>query len=150
MSDFCTTERNKLHRWGRFQLPNVYKKVGWSIVASAFALMIAKGFFDEPTWVKPVLRNLMILGFLMVSISKEKIEDELKIFLPEAKIARMDFDTVRTKNAHAKIINDFEEKRLDILVGTQMVTKGLDFDNVGVVGVLSADHLLQDTFTVKE
>jgi len=50
---------------------------------------------------------------------------------------------VRTKNAHAKIINDFEEKRLDILVGTQMVTKGLDFDNVGVVGVLSADHLLQ-------
>jgi len=55
----------------------------------------------------------------------------------------MDFDTVRTKNAHAKIINDFEERRIDILVGTQMVTKGLDFDNVGIVGVLSADHLLQ-------
>ncbi len=73
----------------------------------------------------------------------EKIEDELKIFFPDARIGRMDFDTVRTKNAHAKIINDFEEKRLDILVGTQMVTKGLDFDNVGVVGVLSADHLLQ-------
>ena len=73
----------------------------------------------------------------------EKIEDDLKIYLPEARIGRMDFDTVRSKNAHAKIINDFEEKRLDILVGTQMVTKGLDFDNVGVVGVLSADHLLQ-------
>lgn len=73
----------------------------------------------------------------------EKIEDELKIYLPNAKIGRMDFDTVRTKNAHAKIINDFEERRLDILVGTQMVTKGLDFENVGIVGVLSADQLLQ-------
>ena len=73
----------------------------------------------------------------------EKIEDELKIFFPTAKIGRMDFDTVKGKNAHARIINDFEERRIDILVGTQMVTKGLDFDNVGIVGVLSADHLLQ-------
>jgi primosomal protein N' (replication factor Y) len=73
----------------------------------------------------------------------EKIEDELKIYLPNAKIGRMDYDTVRSKNAAAKIINDFEEKRLDILVGTQMVTKGLDFENVGIVGVLSADQLLQ-------
>lgn len=79
----------------------------------------------------------------MTGFGTQKIEDEIKIYLPDAKIGRMDFDTVRTKNAHAKIINDFEEKRLDILVGTQMVTKGLDFDNVGVVGVLSADHLLQ-------
>lgn len=73
----------------------------------------------------------------------EKIEDELKIYLPKAKIGRMDLDTVRSKNAHSKIINDFEERRLDILVGTQMVTKGLDFENVGIVGVLSADQLLQ-------
>lgn len=72
----------------------------------------------------------------------EKIEDELKIYLPTAKIGRMDLDTVRTKNAHAQIINDFEERRLDILVGTQMVTKGLDFENVGIVGILSADQLL--------
>ncbi len=79
----------------------------------------------------------------MTGFGTQKIEDEIKIYLPDAKIGRMDFDTVRTKNAHAKIINDFEEKRLDILVGTQMITKGLDFDNVGVVGVLSADHLLQ-------
>jgi len=79
----------------------------------------------------------------MKGFGTEKIEDELKIYLPDAKIGRMDFDTVRTKNAHAKIINDFEEKRLDILVGTQMVTKGLDFENVGIVGVLSADQLLQ-------
>ncbi len=83
-------------------------------------------------------KQLTIKGF-----GTEKIEDELQIFLPDAKISRMDFDTVRAKNAHAKIINDFEEKRIDILVGTQMVTKGLDFDNVGIVGVLSADHLFQ-------
>ncbi len=83
------------------------------------------------------VHKLTIKGF-----GTEKIEDELKIYLPEAKIARMDFDTVRTKNAHSKLISDFEEKRVDILVGTQMVTKGLDFDNVGIVGVLSADHLL--------
>ena len=73
----------------------------------------------------------------------EKIEDEIKIYFPDAKVARMDFDTVKGKNSHAQIINDFEEKRIDILVGTQMVTKGLDFDNVGIVGVLSADQLLQ-------
>ncbi|MEM6321023.1 MAG: primosomal protein N', partial [Bacteroidota bacterium] len=79
----------------------------------------------------------------MTGFGTQKIEDEIKIYLPDARIGRMDFDTVKSKNAHARIINDFEEKRLDILVGTQMVTKGLDFDNVGVVGVLSADHLLQ-------
>ncbi len=73
----------------------------------------------------------------------EKIEDEIKIYLPDANIGRLDYDAVRTKDAHSKIINDFEEKRIDILVGTQMVTKGLDFENVGVVGVLSADQLLQ-------
>lgn len=82
--------------------------------------------------------NLMLQGF-----GTEKIEDEIKIYLPDAKIGRMDFDTVRSKHAHAQIINDFEEKRIDILVGTQMVTKGLDFENVGIVGVLSADQLLQ-------
>lgn len=81
--------------------------------------------------------NLTIKGF-----GTEKIEDELQIYIPEAKIARMDFDTVRSKHAHAQIINDFEEKRIDILVGTQMVTKGLDFDNVGIVGILSADQLM--------
>lgn len=83
-------------------------------------------------------KQLTLQGF-----GTEKIEDELKIYLPEAKIGRMDLDTVRSKNAHAKLINDFEEKRLNILVGTQMVTKGLDFENVGVVGVLSSDQLLQ-------
>ncbi|MCB0586690.1 MAG: primosomal protein N', partial [Phaeodactylibacter sp.] len=83
-------------------------------------------------------RQLILKGF-----GTEKIEDELKIYLPDAKIGRMDLETVRGKNAHAKLINDFEEGRLDILVGTQMVTKGLDFEKVGIVGVLSADQLLQ-------
>ena len=82
--------------------------------------------------------ELKLLGF-----GTQKVEDELKIYLPDANIARMDYDTVRGKEALAKIINDFEERRIDILVGTQMVTKGLDFENVGIVGVLSADSLLQ-------
>lgn len=83
-------------------------------------------------------KQLTIKGF-----GTEKIEDELAIFLPEANIKRLDFDTVRAKNAHAKIIHEFEEGRIDVLIGTQMVTKGLDFDNVGLVGILSADHLFQ-------
>lgn len=77
MRDNCEWERNKLQRWGKFQLPNAYKKIGWGIIIGTFLLMIAKKFVEEPTWVKPVLRNIMLLGFLMVSISKEKIEDEL-------------------------------------------------------------------------
>jgi len=83
-------------------------------------------------------RKLTLKGF-----GTEKIEDELKIYLPDAQIARMDLDTVRGKYAHARLINEFEEGRIDILVGTQMVTKGLDFEKVGIVGVLSADQLLQ-------
>ncbi len=77
MRDFCDTENNRLLRWGKFQLPNRFIKIGWSIIIGTFLLMIAKKFVDEPTWVKPILRNVMILGFLIVSISKEKIEDEL-------------------------------------------------------------------------
>jgi primosomal protein N' (replication factor Y) len=72
----------------------------------------------------------------------EKIEDELGIFFPQAKIARMDLDTTRAKFAHRQIISDFEERNIDILVGTQMVTKGLDFDNVALVGILNADSML--------
>ncbi|PHI20821.1 primosomal protein N' [Lewinellaceae bacterium SD302] len=73
----------------------------------------------------------------------EKIEDELKIFIPDLRIARMDLDTVRGKNALAKLIGDYEAGELDLLVGTQMVTKGLDFERVGLVGIISADQLLQ-------
>ncbi|MEM9990243.1 MAG: primosomal protein N', partial [Bacteroidota bacterium] len=84
-----------------------------------------------------------VVGLTLKGFGTEKIEDELKIYLPHARIARMDFDTVRSKNRLAQLIHDFEERRLDILVGTQMVTKGLDFDNVSIVGILNADQLLQ-------
>ncbi len=73
----------------------------------------------------------------------EKIEDEIKILFPEARIARMDMDTVRTKHGHNKMITEIQDGNIDILVGTQMVTKGLDFDKVSMVGVLSADQILQ-------
>lgn len=82
-------------------------------------------------------RKLKMLGF-----GTEKIEDELSMLLPDAKLKRMDLDTTRAKNAYANIINEFEQGEIDILIGTQMVTKGLDFDNVGLVGILSADQML--------
>lgn len=72
----------------------------------------------------------------------EQIEEDLAKHFPEASVARMDMDTTRGKHAYQRIISDFEEQRIDILVGTQMVTKGLDFDHVGLVGILSADQLL--------
>lgn len=78
----------------------------------------------------------------MKGFGTEKIEEELSIFYPKAKIARMDLDTTRSKFAHQHIIQDFEEGNIDILVGTQMVTKGLDFDNVSMVGILNADSML--------
>lgn len=81
--------------------------------------------------------SLIIKGF-----GTEKIEDEIKIYLPEVKVARMDWDTVKGKHGHEKIIASFASGEVDILVGTQMVTKGLDFDNVGLVGVLNADQML--------
>ncbi len=81
-------------------------------------------------------------GIKMKGFGTEKIEDDLSIILPKANIMRMDLDTTRSKNAYQKIISDFEEHRIDILVGTQMVTKGLDFDNVSIVGILNADNLI--------
>ena len=78
----------------------------------------------------------------MRGFGTEKVEDELEIFFPDARIKRMDLDTTRSKHAYQSIINDFEERRINILVGTQMVTKGLDFDNVSVVGILNADNMI--------
>ncbi len=72
----------------------------------------------------------------------EQIQESLNALLPDATISRMDYDTTRKKYAHQEIIRDFEQGRIDILVGTQMVTKGLDFDNVTVVGILNADNML--------
>ena len=72
----------------------------------------------------------------------EKIEDQFAQLFPEAKIARMDLDTTRTKNAYERIIHDFSQGKTNVLIGTQMVTKGLDFDKVSVVGILNADAML--------
>jgi primosomal protein N' (replication factor Y) len=72
----------------------------------------------------------------------EKIEDELRGFFPQARIARMDLDTTRSKSAYEKLIYKFENHEFDILVGTQMVSKGLDFDHVSLVGILNADAML--------
>jgi len=81
-------------------------------------------------------------NFVQRNFGTEKIEELLLEQFPNAKIARMDIDTVRGKNAHDVLIQQFEQQRIDILVGTQMVVKGLDFDNVDLVGILDADGLL--------
>lgn len=81
--------------------------------------------------------NVQIQGF-----GTEKVEEELQRFLPNAHIARLDLDAARTKHGFEQIINDFEAQKTNVLVGTQMITKGLDFDNVSLVGILSADQLL--------
>ncbi len=78
----------------------------------------------------------------MKGFGTEKIEEELPLIFPDATVARMDLDTTRSRNAYRKIIDDFEMRRIDILVGTQMISKGLDFNNVGVVGILNADNML--------
>lgn len=72
----------------------------------------------------------------------EKVEDDIKLIFPEASVARMDLDTTRTRSAYERIIADFERGKTNILIGTQMVSKGLDFDNVSIVGILNADTML--------
>ena len=75
-------------------------------------------------------------------LGTEKVEDEIKALLPDARVARMDLDTTRTRTAYERVIDDFSAGRTDILIGTQMVSKGLDFERVSVVGILNADTLL--------
>ena len=72
----------------------------------------------------------------------EKIEDQIRDVFPEVEVARMDLDTTRTRNAYERLIGDFAAGRTHVLVGTQMISKGLDFDHVGVVGILDADSML--------
>ncbi|RZL66856.1 MAG: primosomal protein N', partial [Pedobacter sp.] len=72
----------------------------------------------------------------------ERIEEELKLLYPDITIARLDMDSTRTKNGLQQILTDFQEKKTDILIGTQMVAKGLDFDNLNLIGVINADTLL--------
>ncbi|MCT4613870.1 MAG: primosomal protein N' [Marinifilaceae bacterium] len=75
-------------------------------------------------------------------VGTEKIEEELSRLIPEARIARLDLDTGSNKNAYRRIIAEFEDNKIDILIGTQMISKGLDFENVKLVGVLNADTML--------
>lgn len=81
--------------------------------------------------------RLKMLGF-----GTEKVEDDLKLIFPDKVIKRLDLDTTRSKNAYSTILTEFANHRIDILIGTQMVSKGLDFDNVNLVGILDADMLL--------
>lgn len=78
----------------------------------------------------------------MMGLGTEKIEEELQSYFPNARIARMDLDTTRKKNTLQELINEFENGEIDILVGTQMVTKGLDFEKVSLVGIIQADTLI--------
>ena len=84
--------------------------------------------------------RLKMLGF-----GTEKLEDDLALLLPDVRIARMDFDTTLNKNGYLKIIQAFENRTIDILIGTQMIAKGLDFNDVGLVGILDADMMLNKT-----
>ena len=85
------------------------------------------------------------------SFGTEKVEDDIQALFPNARVQRFDGDTLRNKNKYQEIIKQFEKGQLDILVGTQMVVKGLDFDRVSLVGVLSADGLLSSPdFRVNE
>ncbi|MCQ2320831.1 MAG: primosomal protein N' [Bacteroidales bacterium] len=81
--------------------------------------------------------NIKMHGF-----GTEKIEEDLQLVMPEAKVARLDLDTTRSRNDYQSILEHFQDKETNILVGTQMVTKGLDFDSVKVVGILNADNML--------
>lgn len=80
--------------------------------------------------------------FKMQGFGTEKVEEEISSLFPEAKTDRLDFDTARTRTAYERIISDFERGKTQILIGTQMLSKGLDFGNVSVVGILSADSLM--------
>lgn len=82
--------------------------------------------------------NLETKGF-----GTEKVEDEIKLIFPDARVGRLDLDTSRGKHGHETIINNFQNHNIDILIGTQMVSKGLDFEHVSIVGILSADSMLR-------
>jgi primosomal protein N' (replication factor Y) len=81
-------------------------------------------------------------GLEIIGYGTERIEDDIDALFPDEKISRMDLDTTRSKNSYDRIIDEFSQHRTNILVGTQMVTKGLDFDAVSIVGILNADTMI--------
>lgn len=93
----------------------------------------------------PILTTCQACGkthFRQKSFGTEQIEEKLNQALPGVIVARMDFDSVKGKNEHDQLIQQFEQRQIDVLVGTQMVVKGLDFENVDLVGIVDADSLL--------
>ena len=81
-------------------------------------------------------------GLIMKGFGTERVEEDMALLFPAARIERMDLDTTRSRYALQQLLADFEDRRIDILVGTQMVTKGLDFENVSLVGILNADNMI--------
>ena len=80
--------------------------------------------------------------FISIGLGTERIEEQIQACFPQARVARMDLDTTRSRTAYERIIHDFSKHESDILIGTQMVSKGLDFDNVHLVGIMDADTML--------
>jgi primosomal protein N' (replication factor Y) len=78
----------------------------------------------------------------MIGYGTEKIEDEMSLLFPDVAVGRLDLDTTRNKNGYETIIHAFENRQIDILIGTQMISKGLDFDHVSLVGILDAEDML--------
>ena len=97
------------------------------------------GYFEK---MNDKCRSCGAIDLDIVGMGTEKIEDEIAETFPLAKVSRLDYDATRTKHGHATVISKFENREVDILVGTQMVTKGLDFDNVSLVGIINADQLI--------
>lgn len=97
------------------------------------------GYFEK---VVDKCRSCGAIDLDIVGMGTEKIEDEITALFPSARISRLDYDSTKTKNGYAKVISEFENREVDILVGTQMVTKGLDFDHVSLVGIIHADQLI--------
>lgn len=122
MSDFCESERKRMDKLNNFQLPNQYKRIGWYFVLFIFMLMIAKKFIDEPTWVKPILKNAMILGFLVISLAKEKIEDELIVKL-RAQSYRLAF----VLGVIYSLVQPYIEYGVDYLFNTNDASMGFSY-----------------------
>lgn len=97
------------------------------------------GYSITPPQACPACGDTDIRG---IGAGTERVEDELKTYFPGVKIARMDLDTTQSKSSYERIIHDFEEGKTQVLIGTQMISKGLDFGNVSVVGILNADLML--------
>lgn len=122
MSEFCESERKRIEKLNNFQLPNRYKKIGWYFVLFVFILMIAKKFVEEPSWVKPLLNNSMILGFLIISLAKETIEDELIVKL-RAQSYRLAF----VFGVIYSLVQPYIEYGVDYLFNTDQASMGFSY-----------------------